>query len=328
MDKPLSFSGYKRYTTCPQFYKYHDVEQYRPGGFTSALAVGTICDEIVGKKLQGKQVDNWRDSFDYVSKYIEQRVEFFSDDLDTDLVDLSEVEKTARRMGWKGDDIKSALNDMTKSQDTLSVKQHILLSATTWDSLHVKIVAMLDSFDKWISPQIVSADHIQHELNERGIRGFLDFTCTLRDGRKVLMDLKTSKMPYAKDAAQYSPQLALYAALMGFEYAGFIVLVKTLNKNKTKKCTVCDYSTTGGNRLKCPKDKSELSVTMEPTSYSQLLVDSVSKQTKELTLNAMADTIKAIDKGVFPRNLNACGYLYGKPCIYRDRCWNPTKEQK
>lgn len=318
----ISFSGYKRYTQCPQFYKYHDVEKYRPGAATSALAVGIICDDLVGQKLSGKPVDNYADSLKMVAEHSATNVEFFPDDLDIDLINIEATVKTARDMGWKGDDIKSALSDMTKDQTNLTANQHKLLSAATWESLHVKIVAMLDSFDKWIAPQISSAENIQHHVVGDGVQGYLDFTCTLKDGRNVLMDLKTSKMPYSKDSVKYSAQLSLYAALMGYDYAGFIVLTKTLNKNKVKSCPDCNYVVNGTNRTKCPTHKTALDVKMQPTSYSQIIVDKVPAHTKQITLKAINDTIEAIDKGIFPRNLNQCSYMYGRPCIYRNKCWN------
>jgi len=317
MNKPLSFSAYKRLTSCAQYYKYYDVDKDRPTGLSSALIVGNIVDESVMATLKGEL----RVKPD-LTRYIDETVEFFNDDLDLDLIDTDEIAKIATKVGWKGDTISEALKDFLKDQATLSAKQRKVLNIAVWQSLGVKIEAMLDSFEKWILPQIKQVHDIQTHLDDNVTHGYLDFTATMNDGRRVLFDLKTSKMPYAKDAVLKSPQLSLYAAMHNYEYAGFIVLVKNLNKNKVKTCPTCNYTTSGGNRTKCPDDGSKLEIVMEPTSFSQLLIDKVPDHNKALTLQAMNDSIALIDNGVFPRNLNNCFNMYGKNCPYVNKCWN------
>lgn len=317
MDKPLSFSAYKRFTTCPKYYEYYDIKKDKPGGETSALLVGTIVDEVVMAKLIGKEIDYKELISDVYGKVIS----FYLDDLDLDLINTDDITDYAKTLGWKGRDINKALKDFIKNQDTLSDSQYKVLHRATWQSLSYKIGAMVDSFNKWILPQIDKVHDIQTHLDNGIVHGYLDFTATMKDGKKVLFDLKTSKMPYTKDAVLKSPQLSLYASLHGYEYAGFIVLCKTLNKNKQKSCKTCDFETSGGNRTKCPTCKETLDVVMNPSSYSQLIVNKVPQHNKDLTNGAMSDTIKCIDNGVFPRNLNACDWMYGKPCPYRKKCW-------
>lgn len=255
----------------------------------------------------------------------EKTIEFFLDDLDFDLIDLQTVNDYARKAGWKGDDLKAALKDMMKAQGGLSEKQYDVLRMATWQSLQVKIEAMLASFEKWIMPKLSECEDFQFHVDDGITHGYLDFTAKMPDGKRVLFDLKTSKMPYDKDAVLKSPQLSLYARMHGYDYAGYIVLVKTLNKNKRKSCPECDFIVDGGNRTKCPTHKVTLDVEMNPTSYSQILVDKVPKHNKELTKRAMDDTIKAIDGGHFPRNLNTCYWMYGKPCPYVDTCWRKNE---
>jgi len=316
MDKPLSYSAYRDYHVCPHYYKLKRVDKQPSGKDTSALAVGTILDEAVGALLTGEEYD-----IDKAITTASMRdLGFYLDDFDADLINMDELMVLAKELGWKGDDLEGAIKSFLKEQDNLSTKQQELIQLAVWGCLRVKIHAMYDSFVKWIYPQIDKVHDIQTHLDNGAIHGYLDFTATLKDGRKVLFDLKTSKMPYATDAVKHSAQLCLYAAMHDYEYAGYIVLSKTLRKNKHKTCE-CGYETSGGNRKKCPDCGSQLSVTMNPASYSQILVEPVPKWSKDLTIKAMTDTIKCIDDKCFPRNLTACKWMFGKPCPYIDKCW-------
>lgn len=324
MDRPLSFSGYKKYHDCPQYYKYHYIDNDRPGKNSSALAVGTAVDEIVEAILLKKDYDQNA----IINAAKAENVVFYDDDFDADLVDLQKIETFAKSLGWAGDDIVTAIKDMLKDQETLSDNQQTFLNFAVWESLTVKINAMVESFNTWILPQIAEVHEVQTKLDNELLTGKLDFTATLKDGRKVLFDLKTSKRGYEKDAVLFSPQLSLYAAMHDYEYAGFVVLSKSLNKNKVKTCPACKYSEDGGRRKNCPKCKTVMDFTVQPTSYSQIIVDKIPESSKELTLNALKDTIKSIDGGHFPRNLSACSFMYGKPCIYKNKCWNINQEDK
>lgn len=304
--------------TCPKMYEFYDVEGDRPKQNSSALAVGSIVDTVVEAQLLGKDV-NFREE---VLKYLDQRIEFFDHDLDVDYIDNDMITKMARSLGWKGDDLGKALKSFMTNQVNLSDKQYKVLHAAAWQSLDVKIEAMLTSFNKWILPQISNPRDLQRHLDDGKTHGYIDFVVDLKDGRKnVLLDLKTSKNSYPLDSVLYSPQLGLYAAMRGNEWAGYVVLVKTLKKNKTKWCKPCNYETEGGNRKNCPKCKEPLEYSLSPSSYSQLIVDKVTDYHKNLTTTAMYDTIKCIDNGVFPRNLNTCKWVYGKPCQYLNKCW-------
>jgi hypothetical protein len=337
MDKPLSFSGYKRYVTCPQYYYYNDIQKISPGRKTSALIFGSLIDDIVNDKLLGKQDDMLENLFIRMDEIVNsgEDIDFYPDDFDKDLIDIAALEKSARELGWAGDDIVSAVKDFLKNQDTLSKAQTALVKQACWASLQVKADAMLLSFEKWILPHIEETydvqKHLEYDNNGKPIHGYLDFTCKLKDGRKVLFDLKTSKMSYAPDSVLKSPQLALYAKIMDYEYAGFIVLCKTLNKNKVKTCPKCGHSITGTNISKCnartnnERCNTTWEVVQSPTSFSQMIVDKVPDINKDLIIKAMTDTIKCIDDKSFPRNLNQCFYMYGKPCPYVKKCWKGDK---
>lgn len=315
-SKKLSYSAYKEYHDCPRKYKLNRIDGV-PQPQTSALIVGSIVDEIIGAILNKQPWD-----FGQIClKYMGQDMHFYKDDLDLDLLDLNYISEFAKSHGWNGDDIGSALKSFMQDQENLSNGQRSVLYNAVWECLQIKIRAMVDSFQKWILPQIAEVHDIQTHVEDDKVHGYLDFTATLKDGRKVLFDLKTSSRAYDQDAVLKSPQLSLYAALHDYEYAGYIVLVKNLNKNKIKTCTPCGHEETGGNRVNCPKCKEKMEFTMEPTSFSQLIVNKVPDFNKHLTKQAMYDTLNAINKGIFPQNLNSCFWMYGRECPYVAKCW-------
>jgi hypothetical protein len=317
----ISFSGYKRYITCPRMYYYHDIEKDRPGKKSTALIFGSIIDSVVNDILASKCPNPHAALADAIGAAQTEPVEFDYADFDADLVDLPALEKLARIQGWKGGDIVATVQSFLKAQDSLSDKQRLVMATACWNSLLVKGEAMIDSFIRWALPNIKEVHSVQQYLKQDGINGYLDFTCTWKDGRKILFDVKTSKMPYAPTAVTESAQLALYAAMTGYEYSGFIVLTKTLNKNKVKTCAPCGVKIDGGNSKKCPKCKTALNVVQTPTSYCQILIDKIPQVNKDLTKGAISDTIKAIEAKHFPRNVTNCFNHYGKHCVYVNKCW-------
>lgn len=319
MEK-LSFSAYKKYHDCPRLYKFHYIDNDRVGKETSALIVGSIIDSAVMAELS-KTPFNLKEAIKNARK---KDLEFYPDDLDFDLVSIETITRYAKALGWRGNDIKETLKTMLGAQKDLTENENKVLRAACWQSLEIKILAMLESFTKWIAPQIKEIHDVQLHLENDAMHGYLDFTATMQDGKKVLFDLKTSKRSYEADSVKKSPQLSLYAALHDYKYAGFIVLSKTLSKNKLATCS-CGFSEEKSRKSKCPNCGKTLKTKINPTSYSQLIIDAVPDWNKLLTKAAMRETIDAINAGHFPRNLNACFWLYGRECPYVNKCWNPTE---
>ena len=324
MDKPLSISGYKKYMQCPKMYEYHYVDKDRPGSMTSALAFGSIMDDVINNILLNKETDPYTELARACIKVMHDPMMFYVDDLDVDLINLDLIKVRAMEKGWKGKDISSALKSFMKDQDSLSEGQLNVLQLAVWTSLHTKGKAMLDGFIKWVLPTIDTVHDVQkHLVSKQGdVHGYLDFTCTLKDGRRVLFDIKTSKSSYDRDAVLKSPQLALYCGIEKYDYAGFIVLNKTMKKNKVKTCKNCsDVRIEGGNTKKCPSCKETLEFTVSPTSYVQVLIDRMPARNINLTAEAMRATIENIRENSFTRNLDTCSWVFGKPCITFDKCW-------
>lgn len=334
MTKPLSFSGYKRLIDCPQFYKFHDIDKDRPGRKTSALLFGSLLDDVLNDFLIGKSSTPFLDLSNAVGELVQEDIDFFKEDYDTDLIDrftYRNIRKRARKLGWKGTNLNKLIKEMLKDQSKLSDNQREILRMSCWASLKVKASTILDSYEKWIIPKLKSVESVQKEmlfdLKEGSVRGFIDFIATLQDGTRVLFDNKTSKWPYEDGAALLSPQLALYAASENIDHVGFVVMNKNINKNKVKTCTKCGhvYDKTQlkscGKKTKGKRCSGQFSVQMKPTAYVQFQVEKIPKINKDLIIGAMNDSMKLIKNGVFPRNLTNCNNRFGKPCVYFNKCW-------
>ena len=334
MDKPLSFSGYKRFIECPQFYKYHDIDKDRPGRDTSALLHGSIMDDIMNELLMDPTVNT--DSM--VAKAFEENVnkpmDFFTVDYDPDIIDPAEMDALvlkATSLGWKGKDFNGLIKNLFAAQGSLSDNQAEILRWACWLTLRKKSLLWVESYRKWILPKIDTVHHVQkqfvYKMEGGEVRGVLDFAATLKDGRRVLFDNKTSKYPYGDNAPLISPQLALYAHLENYDYVGFVVMNKQINKNKVKTCQTCGVAVKGGRHSTCAEEidgircGGKFTVEMKPSAYVQFQVEKIPQRNKDLIKEAMNDTMKSIDAGLFPRNLNNCNNRFGKPCIYFKKCW-------
>ena len=157
-----------------------------------------------------------------------------------------------------------------------------------WASLRIKGRILLEKYKELVLPHIESTEATQLSLQER--KGFVDAIMNIKGHGRVLIDHKTSTRPYKLSQTKDSTQLALYARELGIDKIGYIVMIKKIYKT---------------NRY----------------PQIQIFIDDVDKHIGDITHQSITDTEKLIETGIFPRNLSACGKIYGKPCIYHDKCW-------
>lgn len=157
-----------------------------------------------------------------------------------------------------------------------------------WASLRIKGRILLEKYVELVEPHIISTESTQLSLQER--RGFIDAIMNIEGHGRVLIDHKTSTRPYKFSQTKDSTQLALYARELGIDKIGYIVMIKKIYKT---------------NRY----------------PQIQMFIDDVDKHVGEITHKSISDTEELIKTGIFPRNLSACGKIYGKKCIYHDTCW-------
>lgn len=120
-----------------------------------------------------------------------------------------------------------------------------------------------------------------------------DFIAELHDGRIILFDNKTSSVKYDKDSVKNSEQLAVYYHALKEEYkidaCGYIVIPKKVNKQK------------------------------KPAVKIEVIIDQVSEETINNTLQKFHNNIESIKLGLFNKNLNNCRNIFGD-CPYIKYC--------
>lgn len=299
--KKISHSAYKRYHTCPKMYDFHYHDKIRPTGKSSALMFGSAMDTGLNALLEGKGDGHkaFKEAFEW-----------------DDMQDVT----------WDGKDFDHEI--FTSSQ--LNKIEDREYEFKCWASMRIKGRMMIDAYKEKVMPLLSEVHSVQKPTNGRP--GFLDFIATITDQGKVLIDNKTSKYPYRDDAVVSDTQLPLYASSEGLTRAGFIVMVKEIKKNRIKICTKCGYDGSHRQFKTCENTKSGIRChgtwdeNVSPEVILQIIIDDIPQHNKDLITDSITETEKLIATGIFPRNLNACGKIYGKICPYYKYCWHKDKE--
>lgn len=181
---------------------------------------------------------------------------------------------------------------LTEEQLKLPESQQYFLS------MKAKGEKMLDAYHKEIYPRIKKVISVQDEISIVGhddngnetddsITGKIDLIAMIEaDDGKVyltLADNKTTSQAYAKNSVQTKPQLALYA-IGKPEIDKFAFL--TVNKKTFK---------------------------------TQVIIDNVPEENKDVVLNEFVDVLHKIKDRVFEKNEKSC-YAFGKRCEFYSLC--------
>jgi hypothetical protein len=238
-----------------------------------------------------------------------------------DLVDLFKaIGKQKEADGWNN------LND----------DQRKYYNYANWLCLSIKGELMIKAYLEKIIPRIkrvISAQRAIDIQSDSGdsITGFIDLIAIWEDGRTIVFDNKTSAREYEADAVLKSPQLAIYSHALENELksrtAGFIVLRKLINKNASKKCSVCNMDGEGNRARTCNNEiggkrcSGEWEEVLRPAADIQVLISDIPEQTEAITIQNFEEVNHAIKAQVFPRNMSACknGSLI---CPYYSVCWH------
>lgn len=332
MKKSISYTAYSTYVTCPKKYDLHYNEKLRPDSTPFSLVFGKALDQALNETIAGKDKEvAIQAASKELLRIFNERVSLEEKDYDGEII----TEETSgllfqklRETGWEGqntDALAKNLFDKISMGDTLSDGQLKAVKILIYFSSLEKVSLMVSAFEDYVLPQIDSIVSVQKNVK----RGILDFEAKFKGIEGVVVcDNKTASRDYAEDAVRMSVQLAGYGAEKGC----YIVFNKTVKKNRTKTCSICDNDGTGKRHktcdaivdgVRCGGDWDEM---ISPEVVPQIIIDEISKETRELVESAYSDTEKLIEAGVFPRNLNACGKQFGKPCEYINYCWNGDKK--
>lgn len=295
MSNPkISYSAWGKYMQCPKMFDYHYNQRLRPCGTSSALLFGVAVDAGLNSLLTTKNLETalsaFRDAFKFEDM---QNTQWDYKDFDPRLLDQTDITKNS--------------------------------SENAWRSMRVKGRMLIEAYNDEVVPLIEEVEIVQKELSNRP--GILDAILKLRGHGRVLIDHKTSARPYDINAVANDTQLALYAADQNITKAGFIVLIKEIDSQTKRNCLSCKFDGSHVKHKSCPnivngsRCHGVWNESHSPKARIQILVDNVPEINKDLISTSISEVENGIKHDVYPRNLKACGKMYGKPCPYINKCW-------
>ena len=148
----------------------------------------------------------------------------------------------------------------TNGYNALSQEEKEILNLANWLCLYRKGLVMLKAYSEQVLPKIKEVLAVQKSIeieNNDGDKliGFIDLIVETTDGKRYVLDNKTSSIQYDANSPQRSQQLILYYHITKEEYkldgVGFVVMYKHILKNKKKTCSKCGNDGTGKRHKTC-----------------------------------------------------------------------------
>lgn len=357
----LSHSAASMYQTCGKKYEYHYIKKLRSRTTTGALLFGSAVDAGIGAMINGKgknpeKVFNYLWNFADINgtkTYLPTCTEIVYSDSDAD-IDLLRQEDLDKLVSVYNADWKDKLDKILEKKDKVGFKfldksEKTLLNHYNWLCLKVKGLLMLKAFKEKVMPKIIEVLGVQtyvklENSNGDSIIGYVDLICRYEGFEKpVVFDIKTSSIEYKPDSVLTSPQLTLYVHSLSEKFentrnAGFIVLQKRINKNKTKFCSKCGHNGTGQRHKTCDQiiklnelvDKPSRCngawiESFDPEVMVNIITDEIPVQTENIVLQNFDDINEALKTDTFTRNFNSCVMPWGK-CQYFDKCYKDSND--
>lgn len=239
-------------------------------------------------------------------------------------------------------------NKETQGWENIRKDKKVFYNAMNWVCLRRKGHTMINSYYKKILPKIKEVLAVQHKfklINDVGdeIVAIADLIVKWEDGRILLLDNKTSAKEYEKDQASRSQQLIIYYHQLKEEFkldaVGFIVMNKSIVKNKIKICSVCGHDGTGSRARTCDVEYSpsmgakakrcggDWLTKCSPEAWIQTIINNVSDTAENLVLSSFDEANNGISKGVFYKNLNSCKGNGSFRCPFFEVCWKQDYSQ-
>lgn len=358
----LSYSQVRMYNECGKKYRLHYQLKLRSKYIGASLLFGSAVDEALNTLLKTKDLElaktQFAMSFNYqtinkVRTYLPKatNIVYAQRDFDYDLL-TAEDHETYRdyktKLGLDNEsDIDTDLKSINKRKSDIGFEnlediERKLYNKANWMSMFRKGVIMIESYYTKILPKFKRVIVVQKNTTLENSSGdkitmYLDLIVETQDGKIYLLDNKTSTGEYEEDRPRRSQQLVLYYHSEKEEYkldgVGFVVLYKSILKNKTKVCSVCGFDGSGtsfrtcNNELQGKRCKSEWVETVDPECRIDLLLNDVPKATEDLVLETFDKANEAIEKGIFIPNLESCGsYKSEYRCFAFDYCHKGSKE--
>jgi hypothetical protein len=339
----LSHSAVNKYLTCGEMYRLHYQDKLRPLGIGSALIFGKAVDKALEAMLTDQDYvqvfqDTWLQQeinghLEYLDKHMD--IIYFKSDLDEGLLsldDLALLEEERPPMVADLAQAKSLLNQAAFKVVSLKVLEYY--NYACWLSLRAKGLLMLQAYERDIKPRIKKVIAIQKLIKLESadgdeVVGYIDLIAELDTGEIAILDNKTAGRPYEEDKVKTSSQLALYSYAIEEEIphtkCGYLVMVKKINKNYKKTCTVCGTINESSHKT-CPETENGKrcggEFNLEPDFYcqTQFIIDDIADRTKQIVVDNFNMVNKAIKAEIFTKNLDKCDDYFGSRCPFYDKC--------
>lgn len=348
MSIKLSHSSLNRYLTCPKSYELHYLKRLRPLKQSAALLFGSAIDKAC--EVYATTRDSLLAHDTFVKTWSNQKI----NDIDTDLKTCTDIVYSnsdidtdlLSKFNWpvKPEDFSRAMSRKeTDGFDNLSEDDKRIINSVAWECMHVKGILMVAKFTDIFNNNVeeVLGSQIPIDLtNEDGdsVTGFADFVFKWKgEDTPVIFDLKTSGIKYEDDSVATSPQLTLYTHALREKFnntnkAGYLVLHKRVNKNKTKVCSVCGYDGSGKNFKTCNNEVNSVrcngawNEVIRPEISHQVIIDTIPEILEERVLENFVEVSHGVKSQVFPRNLGNCIRFNGAvTCEFYNLCHHKTQ---
>lgn len=366
----LSFTKIKMFMDCGKKYDLHYNKKLRAVNTHGALLFGNAIDRAINHLLTTNKLDEAKNIFqktfrfskiNNVETYIpsSDKVVFSKADFDKDLMFDEDVVKIVEQVNkWyynlglppiTDKDISQIYSVIIKKKEehgfkNLTKTERQIYATCNWFCMKNKGLIMLDSYNKFIVPKIKKVISVQKTIYlDNGVgdklQSILDLVIEWQDGKRYVIDNKTSAMKYEKDSAMKSPQLMGYYHAVKNEYnidggVGFIVMYKQLLKNKVKICSLCKFDGTGTRYKTCNNDlhvsdstkrcNGEWIETIRPEAFIDVILNPVTTTIENLVLHTYDEATKRIKEENYGPNLNSCGNENFR-CQYFQLCYHDDK---
>jgi hypothetical protein len=353
---PLSHSQISKYSLCAKSYEYHYIKKIRPQVTSGALLFGSALDGALNLILSNKSKEEAYEEFEKLFTFNKinnkeyylptcEKVVYAKTDFDSDILSIEDsevIKKTYKELF--GEDLNDTLDlykRLADNKNKLSTDEIKIYNLYNWLSLKQKGILMIDAYVTKVMPHLVRVLNIQEQIelkNENGekVTGFVDLIAEHKDHGVVIFDNKTSARDYAEDSVLTSAQLSLYLHALESKYktrkAGYIVLKKTINKNRIKICESCGFNGSGSKHKTCSniidgkRCNGQWKETISPEVDVQIIVDKIPEQTENIVIENIDTVNEAIKARLFPRNLNSCTNYWGGLCPYINLCYKNKME--
>ncbi len=322
--KKLSKSACAKYLQCAAGYDYHYNQNIRPIKVGSALVFGNGIDAMLNELLLADHAPilAYRAS---VAKFPLGKVIPGKYDFDGDLLtdqDRSDLLIDLKEYGYTGDDVDGLVSALMQKSE-LSENQSKALDLIIRRVLEAKARLMLNAYRQHVLPHIEKVHNVQKASGP----GFLDATVEWKGRGKVVVDHKTSARAYPEDSCDYSLELALYAGEEKVNNVAYVVLIKTIKKNRVRVCELCD-AVSDNNRVKTcdqiidgERCGGNFTVTIQPEAEIQVVHGEITERALEVATEVQTEIGRAVGEKIFFCNFKDCNSQFGKPCEYKNLHW-------